>query len=365
MVSRMSTRTSTGWPRRPQAAASVPRPQRLGSGLSGRLRFLSRRVSSRSLFWRVFLVNAALLVAAAIALALSPATVSFPVKRDQVLVLAAGLIALLAANAALLHVSLSPLRELARLMRRIDLLTPGQRLGEQGASELRAVIATFNQMLARLELERRASSSHSASKQEDERRRVAVELHDEVGQGLTALLLHLKNVADDAPAALKPAVAEAQAIARDNLDEVRRIARNLRPTVLDDLGLAYGLHSLLDVVERTSSLTIERRIAIETPPLTEMVELALWRMAQEAVTNVIRHADATVLKVEFEPFEDGRGVRLAISDDGRGMVYAADVESGGIRAMRERALAADARLEIRSRPGGGTRVSVSAPAEAP
>jgi two-component system, NarL family, sensor histidine kinase UhpB len=343
----------------------VLRPQRLGSALGARMRFFLRRVSPRSLFWRVFLVNAALLIAAATTLALSPATVSFPVKRDQVVVLAGGLVALLAANAALLHVSLSPLRELARLMRRIDLLTPGQRLGEQGASELRAVIATFNQMLARLELERRASSSHSASKQEEERRRVAVELHDEVGQGLTALLLQLRNLADDAPAALKPTVAEAQAIARDNLDEVRRIARNLRPTILDDLGLAYGLHSLLDVVERTSSLRVERRIAIDTLPLSGAVELALWRMAQEAVTNVVRHADATVLQVEFDGFEDGSGVRLAISDDGRGMVYAADVESGGIRAMRERALAVDARLEIRSRPGGGTRVTVSAPAELP
>ena len=165
----MNTRTPTRWSgRRP---ADVGRRRAVGFGPADvGLRPFVRRAAPRSLFWRVFLVNATLLIVAAVVLALSPATISFPVRRNQVLVLTVSLATLLAANAALLRVSLSPLRELARLMRRVDLLTPGERLGEQGASELRVLITTFNQMLARLESERRASSTRSASQQEEERR---------------------------------------------------------------------------------------------------------------------------------------------------------------------------------------------------
>jgi two-component system sensor histidine kinase UhpB len=340
--------------------ARKPTPSvRFGIGLRNARRRRPRRLPL-SLFWRVFVLNAALLIGAGVVLAVSPATISFPVRPHQLFVLTIGLVVLLVANALLLRISLAPLRELARLMRRIDLLMPGERLDEGGAGELRTVIGTFNEMLARLEWERRSSSSRTVGGQEEERRQIARELHDEVGQGLTAVLLQLKTLAADAPDTLQPGLANAQTVVRGNLDEVRRIARQLRPTVLDDLGLAYAVHSLLDVFEETGPLTIEREIMLEMPTLPPAVELALFRIAQESLTNVLRHANATRVTVALRAIADER-IELVVSDNGRGMVYAADLEGGGIRGMRERTLAVDARLQIRSQPGKGTDVSVTVP----
>jgi len=318
--------------------------------------------SPQSLFWRVFLINGVLLAAAAVALALSPATVSFPATPNQLQTLAAGLVVLLAANALLLRVSLRPLGELTQLMRRIDLLVPGQRLRPAGAAELQTVTAAFNEMLDRLERERRASNTRVVGRHEDERRRLAAELHDEVGQRLTALLLQLRTVIDESPPELVPQLLAIQALARDNLDEIGRLVRQLRPTVLDDLGLAVALHSLVDVAEQTTEVEFSRGIELELPPLAEDAELAVYRIAQEALTNVMRHAEAG--RVEVAAYGADRALVLEVHDDGRGMLYAAEQESGGIRGMRERAVAVGGALSIDSRPGGGTSVSVKVPAEA-
>lgn len=312
-----------------------------------------------SLFWRVFLVNGALLAAAALALAVSPATVSFPATARQLLVLAAGVVLLLLVNAALLRRSLRPLRELEREMSRIDLLMPTDRLEPIGAAELQSVTSAFNRMLERLEHERRASSSRVVGRQEEERRRLAAELHDEVGQRLTALLLQLRAVIDEAPPELVPRLLAAQELARANLEEIGRLARQLRPTALDDLGLAYALQSLLDVADRSGEIHVVSEIDAELPQLDPQTELAVYRIAQEAVTNVLRHSGAATLTVgaTSSPSE----LVLEVTDDGRGMLYAADHESGGIRGMRERAVAVSGLLHIQSRPGGGTTVALRVP----
>lgn len=327
------------------------------ASLSGRLLRLVPW-SSASLFWRVFLVNASLATAGVLLLVFSPLTVSDPATPRQLVLLLVGLVILLVANVLLLRMSLKPLGNLTRLMQRIDLLRPGDRLAVEGARELNVVLATFNEMLDRLELERRVSSTRSVGREEAERRRLARELHDQIGQGLTALLLQLKTILVQAPDQLRDDLLEAQEIARDNLEEVRRIARRLRPTVLDDLGLPYALHALADTAEEHGELTVVRRIATEVPQLAPDVDLALYRIAQEALTNALRHANAEQVEVVLE-LEADRRVRMGIHDDGRGMLYAADVEGGGVRGMRERALAVGANLSIRTRPGGGTSVSVS------
>ena len=343
--------------------------QRAGSGAGGgslvslwRRRWRRSPWSPVSLFWQVFAVNAILVVAAVLILALSPATVSFPAKTAQLAVLGVGLAVILVANAVLLRISLAPLRRLVQLMRKIDLLRPGQRLEVEGARELRTLVATFNQMLDRLELERRLSSTRTVSGQEEERRRIATELHDQVGQSLTALLLRLKNAVEDAPPELAPQLVEAQAIARQNLDEVGRIARRLRPTALDDLSLAYALHSLVDAFEGGADPEFEREIELELPRLTTEAELAVYRIAQEALTNAVRHANANRVTVALR--REGPGaVQLRVCDDGRGMVHAADLEHGGIRGMRERAVSVGASLSIEAYPGGGTSVSLTVPVE--
>jgi two-component system sensor histidine kinase UhpB len=316
----------------------------------------SVRLSPGSLFWRIFLVNAGLMTTGAVIMTITPGNDLQSASPHQLGLLTAGLGVLLIANILLLRFSLRPLLRLTRLMQRIDLLRPGDRLGVAGPSELNVVLSTFNDMLDRLERERQLSSSRSLGREEDERRRLASELHDQVGQGLTALLLQLKAALVEAPRSVREDLLEAQAIARANLDEVRRIARRLRPTVLDDLGLPYALLSLADATEEQTGVALERRVETSVPRLSDGAELALYRIAQEALTNAVRHAEATRIELLLEAADSGR-VALTIEDDGRGMIYAPTVEGGGIRGMRERALAAGIAFSIRSRPGGGTIVS--------
>ena len=316
-----------------------------------------------TLLGRVFLVNASLVTIAVALLAISPLTVSNPATPRQLAFLTGGLAALLVANFVLLRVSLRPLSELTLLMRRIDLLQPGERLAVSAVEELDVLLQTFNEMLERLERERRTSSRRTLDREEGERRRIAAELHDEVGQGLTAILLQLSTLVADADEPERSALTEVQAIARANLDEVRRIARHLRPTVLDDLGLAFALTALADTAQDATGVPVERAIADELPTLPQATELALYRIAQEALTNVSRHAEATHARLVLAA---GRGsVRLEVADDGRGMLYAENVESGGIRGMRERATAVGAELTITSGPGRGVRVDAVVRATAP
>lgn len=319
---------------------------------------MKARLSPRSLFWRVFIVNAVLVTVAVVVLAASPITVSNPTTRRQLVVLAVGLALLLSANFLLLRISLRPLERLTTLMHRIDLLRPGSRLDVSGAHELRGLQRAFNEMLERLETERRTASTRAVARDEAERRRVSRELHDQVGQGLTALLLQLRTALAQAPEPVRATLLEAQAIARENLDEVRRIARRLRPTMLDDLGLTSALRSLADAVDTDAGPEIVCRIDENLPAVPDDVELALYRIAQEALTNALRHAGATRIELTYRQAR-GEELVLAIQDDGRGMIYAPDVEFGGIRGMRERAVAAGAELVLTTRPGQGTMVSVA------
>jgi two-component system, NarL family, sensor histidine kinase UhpB len=336
-------------------------PVTTGSGKPDRARHAWRRLSQASLFWRVFVVNAVLLTAAVVLLAVTPLTVSDPATRRQLLLLGAGLALVLVADVLLLQIGLRPLHRLTSLMRRIDLLQPGDRLQVSGARELHLVSSAFNDMLDRLERERQASSSRSLGREEDERRQLAGELHDQIGQGMTALLLHLKNVLAEAPAWMQDDLLEAQSIARDNLDEVRRIARRLRPTLLDDLGLAYALLALADAAEEQARVPVVRRVDVDAPRVPENSELVLYRIAQEALTNAVRHARASRIEVSLEETDDG--LTVAVHDDGRGMIYATEVEGGGIRGMRERALTIGADFDVATRAGGGTSVVATVPLE--
>ncbi|CAL9312309.1 MULTISPECIES: HAMP domain-containing sensor histidine kinase [unclassified Streptomyces] len=310
-----------------------------------------------SLFWRIFGLNAVVLGTATALLLWAPVTVSVPVLLTEAVILVAGLAVMLVANAALLRVGLAPLERLTREMTTVDLLRPGQRLPVSGNGGVAELISTFNDMLDRLEAERATSSARALSAQEAERRRVAQELHDEVGQSMTAVLLGLKRVADRAPEPLRAELQQAQEITRSSLDEVRRLARRLRPGVLEDLGLVSALTSLADDFATHTGLTVRRRLDADLPPLDRQTELVLYRVAQEGLTNAARHAEATRVELALRRTTDG--VVLSVEDDGRGVGVAR--EGAGIRGMRERALLAGAALDIRRGRSGGTVVSLSVP----
>ncbi|MFD7552356.1 HAMP domain-containing sensor histidine kinase [Streptomyces sp. NPDC059578] len=307
-----------------------------------------------SLFWRIFLLNAAMLVVAAVLL-LGPVTVSTPVLPGEAFAVVAGLALMLVVSAVILRIGLAPLGRLNRAMATADLLRPGGRPPVTGPAEMAELIGTYHTMLDRLEHDRASSTALVLSAQEDERQRVAQELHDEVGQTLTAVLLQLKRVADRAPGELREEVSLAQEATRGSLDEIRRIARRLRPGVLDELGLTSALRALVaEFPDHDVSVRPRFTGAADTAPcLDHDTELVLYRVAQEALTNAARHARAAHVTLELRRLP-GR-TELRVVDDGRGIADAP--EGAGIRGMRERALLIGAELTVGPRPGApGTEV---------
>src|SRR5918992_5292344 len=238
---------------------------------------LRSQETARPLAWRIFLVNAAVFALGTAALALSPATVSWPIALTEAVVLFAGLAAILVLNLLLVRRSLVPLERLTGLMHRVDLLRPGQRLEITGPAEVRELGAVFNEMLDRLERERHESSWDAFQGQEAERKRVAQELHDEVGQALTAVMLQLSRLAKRAPAELEDELREAQETTRANLDDVRRIARQLRPEALDDPGLVPALVAFTTTFAERTGLRVHRHFDEDLPRLSAEAELALFR----------------------------------------------------------------------------------------
>jgi two-component system, NarL family, sensor histidine kinase UhpB len=312
------------------------------------------------LFWRVFAMNATVFIAGVVVLAASPATVSSPLTWPEGFVLVVGVTALLCANALLLRVSFAPLERLTRLMKRVDLLRPGERLALSGSSEISELIKTFNDMLDRLESERRVSARRVLAGQEAERRRIAQELHDEIGQSLTAVLLQLKQALEGAPEEMHERIEDAQDAARSSLDEVRRIAQSLRPGVLDDLGLVSALTAYAASFERRTAIHVARRFEPGLPVLTKEAELAVYRIAQESLTNAARHSGAA--EVELTLRRSPAGVLLRIADDGKGL-NGVRPDGGGVRGMRERAILVGADFSLKPRDEGpGVEITLDVPA---
>jgi two-component system sensor histidine kinase UhpB len=212
-------------------------------------------------------------------------------------------------------------------------------------------------MLERLEDERRRSNAHALAAQEAERDRVARELHDQVGQSLTVVLLSLKRLEQQAPAELAAELALIREGARAGLDDVRRVARELRPGVLDDLGLASALTALSHDYATGGGPPVRRVIPPGLPQLPAETELVVYRVAQEALTNVARHAHAR--EVELSLTRRGDRVVLEVADDGVGCRDL--VRGSGVRGMEERALMVGGTLTLGPSPGNGTLVHLEVP----
>lgn len=317
-----------------------------------------------SLFWRVFAINTGVLVVAALALALSPATVSDRILLVEALVLTAGVVLVLAVDLLLLRRVFEPLERLTGLMRRVDPLAPGRRLDvRKPVAEVADLSLAFNELLDRLERERRESARRALDAQEDERRRVARELHDEVGQTLTGVALQLDTLAGLVPTDLRSRVLMLEESARAGVEEVREIARGLRPEALDDFGLRSALVSLGSAFADQAGVRIVPRLDRDLPELDRDDELVVYRVAQESLTNVARHADATQAEVVLEA-RDG-AVILRVRDDGRGIDPRAAATGAGVRGMRERALLVGGTLEIGPVKPHGTEVRLALPAPSP
>lgn len=218
--------------------------------------------------------------------------------------------------------------------------------------------------LIRSQLQLRALTARRESVREEERTRVAREIHDELGQVLTTLKLDLAWLADRPPAGPRALRNQVRALTRKidgALLTVQTIATSLRPAPLDDLGLAAAVEWQARRFQVTSGVSVVLDVSIRDKGLDPNLSTAVFRIFQEALTNVARHAYASRIEVRLSD-ETGR-IRLDVIDDGRGITEAErdDIGSLGLLGMRERARSLGGEVEVRSRPEGGTAVCLRLP----
>jgi two-component system, NarL family, sensor histidine kinase UhpB len=340
----------------PEQGALLPMARRdLGAPRPGQ----RRRWEGMSLLWRVFAANVVVLVLAWALLAWTPVTVKRVATPDELLVLSIGLAVMLVFDAVLLRRAFGPLRRLVAVMGRVDPGQPGQRAqpSRTGGREVVALAEALNAMLDRMEDEHRESGRRALAAQEGERSRIARELHDEVGQTLTAVALRAERAAGEA-SEQDQALTEIAEMVLLSLEDVHRIGRELRPEALDDLGLVNALLALCSRVARQGGLRVRPDLDWRIPTLSPEVELVIYRVAQEALTNALRHSQGTQAIVSLTGAAGG--VVLAVTDNGCGL--SEPQAESGFAGMRERALLIGAQLAVHSAPGRGTEIVLSVPA---
>ncbi len=279
-----------------------------------------------------------------------------------ILALAVGLTIMV--NVFMLQRRFRPLERLVDEMERADLSRPGANLrgspdGRAGPEEVARLQRAFRRMLERLDAERRRTSSAALAAQEEERARVARDLHDEVNQSLTALLLRLEAARVKAPAELAGELTETKALANQAMQELLMLARQLRPTALDDLGLKAALASHVSELGRGGEMSAGFEPDGDFSDLPADVQLVVYRVAQEALSNASQHSGAAHVSVRLA--REGDRVELTVRDDGSGFTFDRAARGLGIAGMRERALLVGGDVRVESRPGVGTRVALTVP----
>jgi two-component system, NarL family, sensor histidine kinase UhpB len=299
-------------------------------------------------------------------LGLPHATGGSPTTTVLILVLLAAM-AGLALGLLIMRRRRAPLERLIEEMEKVDLSRPGPLLprsidGAGETEEVERIELAFLRMMRRLEAERRRAGSAALQAQEEERTRVARDLHDEVNQSLTGLLLRLEAAREAAPPELEAELAETKALANQAMQELLSLARQLRPTALDDLGL---IAAIAGQVEQLGRGEIEAEVAADGnfSDLDDDTQLVVYRVAQEALSNATRHSGAAHVTVTLRRGDENE-VEVEVADDGGGFAFDESEGGLGIAGMRERALLIGGELTIESRPGHGTTVHLVVPATA-
>ena len=318
----------------------------------------------RNLLTQVLVANLLVIIAAVIAsaLAANPA-LSFGDDPQAGIVLGLAVALTILVNVMMLQRRFRPLERLVDEMERADLSRPGANLGspeETGSpEEVRRLQSAFRRMLERLETERRRAAGIALQAQEEERARIARDLHDEVNQSLTGLLLRLEAVRDRATPELTRDLAETKALANKAMQELLTLARALRPAALDDLGLKAALSALVDELGRKSGIETGFEGSGDLTDVPMDVQLVAYRVAQEALSNAAQHSHADTILVRIA--RDAEGLELTVGDDGEGFTFEEATRGLGIGGMRERALLVGGDLAVESRPQSGTSVRLSVP----
>jgi len=314
------------------------------------------------IFTEVLFLNAAMVALATAGAAL---VTGFSTDHVERLILiaaaAAGITALL--NVAVLRRRFTPLEDVITEMEKVDLSRPGANLpdwidGVAETEEAERLELAFLRMMRRLEAERRRSSSAALRAQEEERARVARDLHDQVNQSLTGVLLRLEATRSEAPPELEAEIEETSRLAHQAMDELLTVARQLRPTALDDLGLRAAIAGLVEQLD-LPGLTATFECDDDPAGLDPDVQLVIYRVSQEAIGNAVRHSGAA--RVEVSLAREGERFALTVADDGSGFTFDQATSGLGLGGMRERAILVGGEIDIESRPGRGTTVRLLVP----
>ena len=359
---------------RPVAHARLLGPQRLvraGSSPPGagrpRVPRLFRRLLGAPLAWK--LTGANLVIGGIAALLVTTLHRGGEPWAQLVGVFAMALALILLVGFVLVRVALRPLLAVETAAERVWRGDFSARVADSLLSdrEMARLGSTLNLLLDGIEQDRarmRRLATQIIAAQDEERARVARELHDSVAQTLAALVLQLSAAQRmNGDAELAPTLELVHTIAGEALEEVRLLSHTVHPRVLDDLGLPAALEWLARQTREAEGLAIEVRTIAVPESLPAASAAALYRVAQEALRNAVRHADARHVHVTLSTPEDGT-IRLDVADDGVGFEIA-DAEERrpgmGLFAMRERVALVDGTLEIESVPGAGTVVRARVP----
>ncbi|HEX6459057.1 MAG TPA: sensor histidine kinase [Thermoleophilaceae bacterium] len=283
-------------------------------------------------------------------------------ERVQFALLAMAIMLALLANIMMLRRRFSPLEELIDKLERID---PAQAVAfEEPVSgameEVDRLSATFKRLLERIESERRRSGRLVLRAQEEERKRVARDLHDEVNQALTAILLRLQALMQDAPSPeVERELSQLKRLVNQAMEELLQLARQLRPTALDDHGLLPALEGQVRRFGEQHGIQAILRTEGEPDTIGDDQQLVLYRVAQEALANVARHSHASRVEVDLSG-RDG-GIDLCVRDNGCGFDTTLPPSGLGLNGMAERARLVGGELSVYSSAGRGTTVTLHVP----
>lgn len=320
--------------------------------------------STNSLIGQVVAVNVLLVVSTLFAAsAAANLNLSTQDQRTQFALLALTIVLVLLVNMLMVQRRFTPLERLIEQVEAVDPQEPSAfdaPAAGAGSDEVHRLAVSFRRLLGRIEAERRRSGQLALRAQEEERRRLARDLHDEVNQALTAILLRLQAVSQDAPADVAEELAEVRRLVNQAMDELLRLARELRPTALDDHGLYSAIEGQVRRFSSQTGVAADLRTHGDPAELDPDREIAVFRIAQEALANVARHARASAVEVDLARMGPS-GIELTVRDDGLGFAPGGQTSGLGLNGMAERARLVGGELDIDSRPGSGTAVWLRVP----